>query len=231
MAQAQMVGFQLVKGGGNLLDWEDYFGYIVGDPRGESVRCVVLDGATEAFDSQRWVKQLAKGFLGMREPTPSHLASAEVLAWIEKMQQCWLDDSGSGELNPFEEIKARDGSLATFLGCQIDGLNRAEPTWKAIALGDVVLFHVRKGKAIATFPDLGCGDFGIDPVGVFTLPQKRAQMERGIAECQDRPLKIGDVLLSSPPGTRAPSGSCAAGPTSRGTFSPISTTRRSSSIS
>lgn len=194
MAQAQMVGFQLVKEGGAPLDWEDYFGYATEDPRGGAARCVVLDGAAEAFDSQRWVKQLAEGFLAVREPTPVHLAKPDVLTWIGQMQQRWLEEGGSGDLNPFEEIKARDGSLATFLGCQINGLNGTAPTWRAVSLGDVVLFHVRAGQLIATFPDLGCGDFGIDPIGVFTLPQMRARMEGSIDESKDHQLEVGDIL-------------------------------------
>src|SRR4051812_32872240 len=119
-----MVGFGLVREGYNQLDWEDYFGYTTQSASGGSARCVVLDGAAEAFDAQRWVRQLADGFLALREPHLENLESTAMLEWISRMQQRWLDDGGSDGLSVFEEIKLRDqGSLATFLGCQIDGLN------------------------------------------------------------------------------------------------------------
>lgn len=190
-----MVGFRAAKDGSELWEWDDYFGYDGGDPQGGSARCVVLDGATGAFDAQRWVEQLAGGFLGQREPYLGRLTSEALLPWVERMQQLWLDEAAVGDLNPFEEIKFRDhGSLATFLGCQIDGLSSAEPTWAAAALGDVVLFHVRDGRLLETFPDMGPDDFGIDPVGVFTLPRMLPRMSAELRLRGPRPLRVGDHL-------------------------------------
>ncbi len=192
MAQAQMVGFRLPKEGGEIWDWEDFFAY---DARDGSARCVVLDGATEAFDSQRWARQLADGFLALHDSVLDHLDADEFLAWIEQMQQRWQEDTASVELNPFEEIKLRkQGSLATFLGCQISGLNGPDPTWRAVALGDVVLFHVRAGRLIDTFPRLTATDFGIDPVGMFTLSRMNPRMRAAVQQRSGRSVQVGDVL-------------------------------------
>ena len=47
-------------------EWEDGAGYDAGDPAaGRDARCIVVDGATEAYDSIRWVGQLVESFVGV----------------------------------------------------------------------------------------------------------------------------------------------------------------------
>jgi hypothetical protein len=193
VAQLQAVGFRLVKDGGKPDEWEDFFAYDTGRPADGSARCVVLDGASTAFDAQRWADQLGRAFVD-REASP-RLQRGDLLDWINEMQDRWQDGVGAAALNEFEEISARDGSFATFLGCQFDGLDTPEPTWRAAALGDVVLFHVRRNSIVGEpFPNLGPDGFGIDPPGISTLPRMRGRMEQQLLLSSRRPLQVGDTL-------------------------------------
>jgi hypothetical protein len=91
-----------------------------------------------------------------------------------------MQDQWSADVRAFdsiiEERKFKEvGSFATLLGFEIAGLDGPEPFWRAVALGDTVLFHVRAGRLIATFPPLGPEDFGSLPDGVHTL---RSSLDR-----------------------------------------------------
>ena len=75
------------------------------------------------------------------------------------------------------------------LGFEIGGLDGPEPSWRAVALGDTVLFHVRAGRLITVFPPLGPEDFGSMPDGVHTL---RSSLDR----MTDR-LRLGSGVLAA----------------------------------
>lgn len=192
MAQVQPVAFRVVKGGGAVRDYEDYYGYDPGDPETGEARCVVLDGASTAFDSQRWARLLGEAFVGNDGAAP-RLERGELLAWIERMQHRWDDEFRSAVLDEIEEASMRQGSFATFLGCLIEGLHTTRPTWRAAALGDVVLFHVSDGR-VTMFPDLGPDGFGINPEGIFTQPRMAPRMARGLDMTSAVPLAVGDTL-------------------------------------
>jgi hypothetical protein len=197
MPQAQMVAFAMVKGGVPADEWEDCVGYREAAPDASRARFIVVDGATEAFDAVRWVRQLVHGFLELRPPATVHIGRQELLNWIDVMQQRWQDESPNRFDSIFAERKFREsGSFATFLGCEIDALHTLQPRWRAAALGDVVLFHVRDERTVATFPDLGPDDFGINPDGVFTHPRARSRMERALRE-QSGELRVGDLLFAA----------------------------------
>ena len=73
-------------------------------------------------------------------------------AWrklFARMQDRWAAEAPAfGSI--IEERKfAEVGSFATMLGFEIRGLDGPEPSWRAVALGDTVLFHVRAARLIA----------------------------------------------------------------------------------
>lgn len=177
-------------------EWEDGAGYATDDNEGGSVRCVVLDGATEAYDAVRWVMQLAESFLGIHltGACPA-LTPAGMGTWFGQMQDLWLANAPARFTNVYEERKFRkEGSFATLLGCEIRGLAGERPSWTAVALGDTVLFHVRDARLLGQFPALAAGDFGVNPNGVFTQPEVRARMleQLGFATGE---LRFGDWLF------------------------------------
>jgi hypothetical protein len=117
-------------------------------------------------------------------------------AWFAQMQDQWAADVPAFD-SIIEERKFREvGSFATFLGFEITGLAGPDPRWRAVALGDTVLFHVRADRLIATFPPMRPGDFGSRPAGVHTLRSSLDGMtERLLAA--DGVLADGDFLFAA----------------------------------
>jgi hypothetical protein len=197
MAHVQAVVFHQPKAGSTEAEWEDGAGHDPGDPaRGRSARCVVLDGATEGYDSIRWVGLLAESFLGLDPAAAAPALTAPAMdEWFGRMQCRWVQTAPTHFGSIFEERKFRqDGSFATLLGCEIAGLAGPAPCWSAVALGDTVLFHVRGTRLVTQFPPLAAQDFGINPDGVYTAPSARERMRTRLA-LSGGPLAVGDRLF------------------------------------
>jgi hypothetical protein len=171
--QIQVVTFSEPKDGNAPAEWQDgACGGVFGD--GSGARFVVLDGATGAYDAVRWVDQLVRSFApptggaaGSRLP---RLEPAAMRAWFAEMQDQWAADVRDFDSIIEERKFAEVGSFATLLAFDIYRLDGPEPYWRAVALGDTVLFHVRAGRLIAAFPPMGPDDFGTLPDGVHTAP-------------------------------------------------------------
>jgi len=97
-------------------------------------------------------------------------------AWFARMQDRWAADAPAFESIVEERKFAEVGSFATMLGFEICGLDGPEPSWRAVALGDTVLFHVRAARLLTVFPPLGPDDFGSMPDGVHTLKSSLDRM-------------------------------------------------------
>jgi hypothetical protein len=192
---ARAVLFQRPKAGSTEAEWEDCAGYDPGDAGTRPARYVVVDGATEGYDALRWVRQLVTAFLGVDGSPSPPLTVAGMDAWFGRMQQQWLDEAPLGFATLFEERKFREtGSLATLVGCQVDGLGGPNPCWHATAVGDAVFFHVRDGRIIEQLPHLDAEDFDLNPDGVFTQPSERERM-RAAVRLGSGSLRVGDQLL------------------------------------
>jgi hypothetical protein len=197
MSHLQVVVYHEPKAGSTEAEWEDGAGHDPGDPAtGRSARCNVVDGATEAYDSIRWVGQLVDSFLGVQPSGGAPALTTRAMdEWFGLMQERWVRTAPAAFANIFEERKFReDGSFATLLGCEIDGLGGPRPRWSAVALGDTVLFHVRGARVLTQFPALAAGDFGINPDGVFTQPSARDRMRDRLTHARG-PLAVGDRLF------------------------------------
>jgi hypothetical protein len=197
MPYAEMVVFHEAKVGSADHEWEDGAGYDSGDPdAGRDPRCIVVDGATEAYDSIRWVGQLVESFLGLDPAGGAPALTGESMdEWFGLMQDRWQATAPTTFGSIFEERKFyQDGSFATLLGCEIRGLDGSRPSWQAVALGDTVLFHVRGAEVLAQFPDMAAEDFGLNPDGVSTQPSTRDWM-RGRLTSASGQLAVGDRLF------------------------------------
>ena len=189
-----MVIFSAVKDGNEPGDWQDgACGGVVGGPAGPA-RFIVVDGATAAYDSLRWVDQLVTSFLP--EQGGPALEPAAMRAWFARMQDRWAADAPAFESIVEERKFAEVGSFATLLGFDIYGLDGPEPFWRAVALGDTVLFHVRAGRLIAAFPPMGPDDFGTLPDGVHTAPASLDRMTERLLT-GGGVLEAGDFLFAA----------------------------------
>jgi hypothetical protein len=194
--QIQMVTFSEPKEGNAPDEWQDgACGGVVGDGTAtpHRARFVVLDGATGAYDAVRWVDQLVRSFAPQAGGDPRsegpRLEPAAMRAWFAEMQDQWAADVRDFDSIIEERKFAEVGSFATLLGFEIYSLDGPEPYWRAVALGDTALFHVRAGRMIATFPPMGPDDFGALPDGVHTA---RASLDR----MTERLLTGGGVLAA-----------------------------------
>jgi hypothetical protein len=174
--QIQMVTFSEPKDGNAPGEWQDgACGGVVGGGR---ARFIVVDGATAAYDTLRWVDQLVTSFVPQDGAPPGlepGLEPAAMRAWFSRMQDMWVAEVPAFDSVIEERKFAEVGSFATMLGFEICGLDGPEPSWRAVALGDTVLFHVRAGRLLTAFPPLGPDDFGSMPDGVHTL---RSSLDR-----------------------------------------------------
>jgi len=111
-------------------------------------RFAIADGATEAFDSRRWARLLAHGWVRSEPPATDHERFQEWLAAVgERFHRWW-----SRRLLPwYAEEKARAGSFAAFLGLQFN-FDEGSLNWKALALGDSCLIHLRQDAICAALP-------------------------------------------------------------------------------
>jgi hypothetical protein len=184
--QLQVVTFSEVKDGNAPDEWQD--GASGGVGRDGTARFIVLDGATGAFDAVRWVDQLVTSFVSADHAGP-RLERAALRAWFERMQDQWAADVPVFDSVIEEEKFRKVGSFATFLGFEITGLDGPEPVWRAVALGDTVLFHVRASRLITTFPPLRAGEFTSNPAGLHT---KRSSLD----EMSERLLAASGVLAA-----------------------------------
>ena len=199
--QIQMVTFSEPKAGNAPGEWQDgAAGGVVGDGSG-TARFIVVDGATQAYDPLRWVDQLVTSFVS---GGPA-LEPAAMRAWFAAMQDQWTADVRAFDSIIEQRKFAEVGSFATLLGFEIAGLDGPEPGWRAVALGDTVLFHVRAGRLIATFPPLGPDDFGTRPDGVHT---QRSSLDRMAGRFSSGAAGWRPMISCSRPPTRWRSGSC-----------------------
>lgn len=201
--QIQMVTFSAAKDGNAPGEWQDgACGGVIPDGTGapHRARFVVLDGATTAYDPVRWVDQLVRSFAPQANESQGsqgpRLEPAAMRAWFAEMQDRWAKDVRDFDSIIEERKFAEVGSFATLLGFEIYGLDGPEPYWRAVALGDTVLFHVRAGRLIATFPPMGPEDFGTLPDGVHTSPASLERMTERLLT-GGGVLEAGDFLFAA----------------------------------
>jgi hypothetical protein len=193
----QLVIFNTPKEGYRPAEWEDGgAGY---DSGGSVARFAVADGATEGYESRRWVRQLLGSFLATgRTSTPPgpELEQRSLGLWLARMQDDW-SRSVPETADYVDLMKIRQGSFATFVGCQLEGLDgRTTPRWNAVAVGDAVLFHVRGLRQIGQLPKMSAADFGTAPDGLSTLPERLAgTIER--LRFGSGGLEPGDLLFAA----------------------------------
>jgi hypothetical protein len=188
MLRACSTCFTLEKRGSAPREWEDAAAF---DDAATIPRCVVVDGATEAYDALRWVEHLAGSFV---DDTGPALTGPGLQAWFGRVQQQWRAEAPDRFATVIEELKFHEeGSFATFLGCRLVGLDGPGARWEAAALGDAVLFHVRGGRLMSHFPPLSVDDFGLAPDGISTHTAALEPMMRAL-QFAGADLADGDLL-------------------------------------
>lgn len=151
------------------------------DGNRRSGRYAVSDGASTAARSEVWSRILTEAFVRERvDPLCTEGLGA--------LRDRWWKQVDSGSLPWFAQTKLLEGSAATFLGVAFaDGRYRAE------ALGDSCLFHMREGKLLTVGPLVRSEQFTRTPPLVYTHPSiELAQDDVWIQEGEHQP---GDVFV------------------------------------
>ncbi|MGD0068077.1 MAG: hypothetical protein ABSB76_32185 [Streptosporangiaceae bacterium] len=201
-----MIVFYGPKEGYALSDWED--GAMGGSfrtpnsPSPSLFRFVVTDGATETYAAREWVDLLVGSFMspGSTSVANGHgvacwpdINRSSLSSWFGAMQKQWWAEAPAAN-DTIERTKLKQGTMATFVGGQLIGLDTASPQWQAAALGDSVLFHVRNAQLVDQVPLLRSADFDTTPDGVDTRPERLDWMS-GELQLREGPLAAGDTIF------------------------------------
>lgn len=136
-------------------------------------RFCVADGATEAYDSQRWARLLTRCWAASNRL----LTREEFEPWLSILGS-HLEQRWSRKTLPwYAEEKARGGAFAALVGIAfIPSEDRL--VWQAVALGDSCLLQVQDGAIVNALPISEASAFGYHP----TLIPSNLQRQRGIGE-------------------------------------------------
>ena len=155
--QIQYSALQKPKPGSRAEQCEDAFAY-----SSSSSAVAVCDGAGTAFESRRWARLLADGFVAN---PPLGWADDNLLSWVDSLAAQWSQSIPWKELNLFQEQKAQSGSAATLIGLKLAAPSRQATTgtWECLAVGDSCLFQVSDGHLVKALPLTRSADFDVHP--------------------------------------------------------------------
>jgi hypothetical protein len=176
--------FHVPKRGNTADEYED--AWAVDLERG---RFAVADGASESTYAALWSRLLAESFVAARHCWNDR-------SWLDPPRRSWAEKVDNLELPWYAEMKRDEGAFATFLGVGVVRLpttNRSG-SWRALAVGDACLFHMR-GRSIHAFPMSRSEDFGNQP----RLLGSRGRtplfaLDRGLIRTGDRLYLMTDAL-------------------------------------
>lgn len=158
----------------------------------DGLRFAVADGATEGWESGPWAARLVAAYVA-NPPEPTTFAE-----WLAAARQ-WAPPEPPGPVPWYAEEKREQGSFATLLGLE---LRRSRTTagwaWRAVAVGDSCLFHVRGEKLLLAVPLTSPGEFGNRPALVPSAarPCPEPGWFAGRAEPGDRFLLATDAAAA-----------------------------------
>lgn len=154
-------GFWAPKLGNQDSEYEDAFyprGQIIGQ-EAKLFSFAVADGATETSFSGIWAKQLVRAFCKGMSDGPA------IAKELVSLREHWRKIVSRRPLPWYAEEKIRSGAFAAIIGLVLeDGSDaKGQGTWKAIAVGDSCVFHVRNKQVLGCFPIKKSADFNNSP--------------------------------------------------------------------
>ena len=152
-------------------------------------RFAVADGASESSFAARWAQLLTEGFIAAARP-------AALGTWLAGQRRHWLEEVNGLELPWYAEIKREQGAFATFLGLGVRGPTaKRRGGWRAVAIGDTCLMHIRDGRCIQSFPTEKAAHFSNEPRLIGSRgADLKPDLGKGTLEVGDRLLLMTDAL-------------------------------------
>jgi len=150
------VTYWVQKAGTRIDEYEDasWPSKPLNNSQGFSFRFAVADGATESSYAKIWAKQLVRAFC------IGKLDAHSIRDCLPYLQRHWSMivnrrvTAQGGALPWYVEQKIREGAFATLLGLSIDedlpGYSCGN--WRAVAVGDSCVVHMRSDQVLTRFP-------------------------------------------------------------------------------
>lgn len=148
--------FHTPKKGSSEAEYEDaYFPSSCFQRGVERFRCAVADGASESAFAREWAQLLVRNFGRGR----FHL---------DYLQRLWKKLVAKQKLPWYLQAKVTKGAHAALVGLSIADQSKA---WRALAIGDCCLFHIRSEKLLMVGPVTKSSDFDNSPFLLSTRCQ------------------------------------------------------------
>lgn len=153
------------------------------------VRCAIADGATESAFAGLWARQLVAAYA-------AH-ATADATDWLAalaQMQAHWQAQVTAQPLPWYAEAKVRSGAFAALLGVtMVHDADADARTWRASAVGDCALFHVRNDRLLTAFPAATTAFFTSRPLLIPSVPTSLMALADHVQQAEGD-WQPGDVL-------------------------------------
>jgi hypothetical protein len=154
--------FHVAKDTGYAEEYEDAF--CVDGERGTAA---IADGVSSAIFSALWAQILTQSLV----EAPPNLHDAEAFkAWLTERRTTWLAGIDLPKMSYFQKTKLRQvgGAFCTLCWLQVypDPEQSEGLRYRAYALGDSCLFHVRDGELLQSFPLHTAAEFDLDPAAI-----------------------------------------------------------------
>lgn len=149
-----------------------------------ALRLAIADGASESSYSGLWAKLLVRA-LARERPQGYALDLALTEERIARCQDTWNRIVGARPLPWFAEEKLQQGAFAALCGVELRGLPDQPDgggTWRAVAIGDACLLHLRDRDLLVSFPCTEASDFGVTPHLLASRAAHNVALRAGLAE-------------------------------------------------
>ncbi|MFD8965840.1 hypothetical protein ACFV0C_12695 [Streptomyces sp. NPDC059568] len=189
-------------------------------PDASSLFAAVSDGASESLLAGAWARQLVRGAVasmaaaddepgnGQDSLSPSGAFVEELLTrtvdqWDGYISEYQAERDARGQpIAWYERPGLEKGAFATLMAVHLRTAPAAPETsgaarrwiWRAFALGDSCLFHLRDGRLITSFPITDGHGFGITPQ-LLGSRNRDAELISDRASTATGELRTGDELL------------------------------------
>jgi len=156
-------------------------------------RFAVADGASESSFARTWAELLVREFV---RAAPGLSDPSEFAAWLPHLQESWKASVPFETLPWYAREKALSGAFAAFVGTEIraSAEHAGEVIWRAVAVGDSCIFHVRGGRLLAAFPLTRSEEFGRSPELLCSVPEADSRVMSRIRFAEGQ-LLAGDRLF------------------------------------
>lgn len=144
----------------------------------------VADGATQSVFAGKWARLLVASLCTDGFPAPE-----ELNARLPELQRIWREALPSEGLPWYTREKLKKGAYAALVGVMLRPGEAG--SFRALAIGDCCLFHVRESETPWSFPLASAGAF--DGVPDLLSSIKPVALDRVL--CEEREWRPGDLLM------------------------------------